>query len=83
MTYEEAIRKKPLWLLDKFLWVYLWPIVLVALIFETRIRLMPWPKRLNKANGCTACWFIDRWLVRKNKAVEKIFMGYWRGAVKP
>lgn len=83
--YEDYAEKSRIgFIIDKLLWLYLWPPLLLMIILDVRVRLTSAPKRFSLISSNTISWFIERWLYKKSSKISKIFrfLGY-RGSSKP
>lgn len=83
-TYKELKKNWRYAIVDKLLWLYLWPVVLFMAFLDLRVRFTNWPKRLSLADSTNVEWFINEWLLSKTDKVDEIFkpLGY-KGTITP
>jgi len=77
-SYESYQKKWKIKILDKLLWLYLWPALLICLILELKVRLYSWPKRCSLKTGTDVRWYISEWLYSKENSIGRVFepLGY-------
>jgi len=64
---HEKSRTRADRLVEKALWFYLWPVVVVMLILNLRVHLTKWPKRLKIKNETFIHTYIGRWLQKRDR----------------